>query len=127
MQFFHLFLISVQYLFVLSALGKQSAIQNNEALGWGNTVEGFQMAATVDATNGIIHCWIRNATTNTLNYPCSDFGDNGFVTFDIKSETNWISLIPWVFPSANEARPEPPYRTKTVKPGQVISYTEDLL
>ena len=43
----------------------QVAETNTVACQWGEAVAGFQMAVSVDETNGIIHCFIRNATTKS--------------------------------------------------------------
>lgn len=87
---------------------------------WGETVGGFQMVATLDETNGIIHCRIRNATTNEMDYPSSDFGYVEFVHLEIRESTSWIELAAGKFPGGGAAG-FLPYFTKKVKPLQIIT------
>jgi hypothetical protein len=59
---------------------------------WGNAVDGFQMTAILDKSNGLVHCQIRNASDVEMDYPSFDFGYVEYVHFQIKELTNWVNL-----------------------------------
>jgi hypothetical protein len=100
---------------------QQSNVASSDGRNWGETVGGFQMAISLDETNGIIHCWIRNATTNEMNYPSFDFGYDEFVKLEVQGATNWIGLKPFIFPGGGYSISPVPYEVENIKSGQIIT------
>lgn len=96
---------------------------NDKNLHWGEQVGGFQLAAMVDMTNAVVHCWIRNATTNEVEYPSFDFGYREFISLDFFVKSNWESIHYWIYPGGNTMETPPPYYTKKIGPGQIICET----
>ncbi len=90
---------------------------------WGSAAGGFQMAVSLDQTNGIIHCWIRNATTNEMDYPSFDVGYFEDIRFEIQGATNWISLPAEVFPRAAGYSSACPNLVKRIGSQQIITDT----
>lgn len=90
---------------------------------WGDVVGGFQMATSLDESNGIVHCRIRNATTNEMDYPSFDFGYFENIRLEIRGATNWTNLQVAVFPPAVGYSSAFPYFIKRIKPGQVVTDT----
>lgn len=75
-----------------------AGIPRTNALHWSESVGGLQLAVLADATNSLVHCWIRNGTTNPVEY--NDFYPGYFedVRLEIQEGTNWLSLPPGTFP-----------------------------
>jgi hypothetical protein len=96
-----------------------------DALQWGGTVGGFEMAAVVDETNGIIHCRVRNATANEMDFSSFDFGYMENIALEIHGATNWTKLKFWpvVLPRSFGAYNGFPYYAKRIEPGQIITST----
>jgi len=96
---------------------------DSSQMHWGEVNNGFQMATALDESNGLIHCWIRNATTNELNYCSFDIGYREFVTLEIHGPTNWIKTK-WfgtvVFPRSDTASDACPCFPKKIGPSQII-------
>jgi len=90
---------------------------------WGNTAGGFQMAVSLDQTNGIIHCWIRNATTNEMDYPSFDIGYFEDIRLEFQGATNWITIPTEVFPRAAGFSSACPNLVKRIGPQQIITDT----
>jgi hypothetical protein len=65
---------------------------NKEALAWGEMEGGLQMAAAVDETNGVIHCWVRNGGEKAVKYNDFDFGYWENTGLEIRQGTNWVRL-----------------------------------
>jgi len=82
-------------------------------------VDGFQLTAILDETNGILHCRIRNATGREINYSSFDFGYCEFVHLEIRETTNWMQLAAFQLPPGSEAD-DFPYFTKKINPGQNV-------
>jgi hypothetical protein len=96
---------------------------NKDKLQWGETVGGFQMAVSLDASNGIVHCRIRNATTDEMDYPSFDFGYMENISLEVRETTNWIKLGATVLPRSIGASSACPYFTKRIKPEQIVTDT----
>lgn len=90
---------------------------------WGDVVGGFQMATSLDESNGIVHCRIRNATTNEMDYPSFDFGYFEEIHLEVREATNWTKFQVAVFPPAVGYSSAFPYFIKRIKPGQVVTDT----
>jgi len=90
---------------------------------WGNTVGGFQMAVSLDQTNGIVHCWIRNATTNELDYSSFDVGYFENIKVQIQGANGWTNWQANVIPGMNVAWSGDPTMFKRIKPLQIITDT----
>jgi len=106
-----------------SVFAEQSAAANSDQFDWGEAVGGFQMAASLDASNGIIHCRIRNATTDEMDYPSFDFGYMENISLEVRETTNWIKLRATVLPRSIGASSACPYFLKRIKPEQIITDT----
>jgi len=85
--------------------------------------DGFQMEAQLDETNGVVHCRIRNATTNTAVYSSFDFGYFEYIHLEIRSETNWTKLCINVFPPAAGYSGGGLRLLKHIERGQVVTNT----
>jgi len=96
---------------------------NRNGFRWGEIAGGFQMATSLDESNGIVHCRIRNATTNEMDYPSFDFGYFVNIHLEIREATNWTKLLVGVFPGDRSASGGCPYLLKRSKPGQIITDT----
>ena len=90
---------------------------------WGNTAGGFQMSVSLDQTNGIIHCRIRNATTNEMDYPSFDIGYFEDIRLEFQGATNWITIPTEVFPRAAGFSSACPNLVKRIGPQQIITDT----
>jgi hypothetical protein len=105
---------------------KANAADSTNTTGpvWGEAVGGFQLAAVLDESNAVVHCWIRNATTNQVAFNDFYFGYVENVKFEICLGTNWTSL-----PSA--LLPATPWsgggalggKLLYAQPGQMITHT----
>jgi hypothetical protein len=102
---------------------KQANLAGSDDHNWGEIVAGFPMAASLDETNGIIRCWIRNATTNELDYPSFDFGYFEKIHLEIYEATNWTKIQATVFPRAVGYYSAAPYAVKRIGPAQIITKT----
>ena len=98
----------------------QTELPNTDQYHWGDAVGGFQLATVLDKTNGIVHCLIRNATTNEMDYPSLDFGYVENVRLEIRESTNWIGLAAFKLPPGGAAD-YLPYLIKKVEPLQIIT------
>ena len=108
-------------LLACSTIAGESHVGNTDEYQWGEAVDGFQMATSLDETNGILHCWIRNATTNEMDYPSSHFGYCEFTHLEVQAATNWVSIgLPL---GAHTIRGFLPYLVGRIKPGQIITNT----
>jgi len=87
---------------------------------WGDVVDGFQMAIILDQTNGLIHCRIRNATTNEIDYPSFDFGYVEFVHLQVQGPANWVNTPGYMYPVMG-ASDGCPYFTKIFQPGETVT------
>ena len=99
----------------------QTDVANADRYRWGDVVGGFQMATSLDKSNGIIHCWIRNATTRDIACPSFDFGYSEFTKLEVQDSTNWFGLKPFIFPGGEESISPVPYGVKNIKPGQIVT------
>ena len=81
------------------------------------------MAASLDASNGIVHCRIRNATTDEMDYPSFDFGYMENISLEVHETTNWIKLGATVLPRCIGAFSGYPYIPKRIKPEQIVTDT----
>jgi hypothetical protein len=101
-------------LFIASAIAQQSGAANEDKLRWGEAMDGFQMAAILDKANGLVHCWIRNATTNEISVAV----DCEFRQLRMQESTNWMGLevgtYPWCIASGIGPRSE------KIQAGQII-------
>lgn len=116
-------LVSVGFLSACFVAGAQSASANANEFRWGEVVGGFQIGTSLDESNGIIHCRIRNATTNELDYPSFDFGYFEVVHLEVREGTNWNKVRVAMFPWPTGASSAFPYFVKSSRPGQVITET----
>jgi hypothetical protein len=94
-------------------------------LQWGEMTGGFQMAAALGETNGLVHCWIRNATTNEMDYPSFDFGYAENISLEICGPTNWSKYRVWpaILPRSLGASSACPYIPKRIGPAQIVTNT----
>lgn len=102
--------------------GQNESTAGND-LHWGGAVGGFQMAAWLDETNGIVHCRIRNATTNEMDYPSFDFGYFENIRLEIRGATNKSNPWMMVFPRSVGYSSACPYFLKRIQPGLVVTDT----
>lgn len=72
---------------------------NTNGLAWGKAVGGFQMATVFDESNAVVHCWIRNATTNRIAFNDFYFGYVENVKVEIRLGTNWTALPSALIPA----------------------------
>lgn len=98
----------------------EPASTNGNEFRWGEIAGGFQMATSLDRSNGIVHCRIRNAITNEMDYSSFDFGYFEHINLEIREATNWIKIRVKVFPGDDSASGSCPYLPKRSKPGQII-------
>jgi hypothetical protein len=112
-------------LFVTFATAQSSGLANENKLQWGEAVGRFQMAAALDESNTVIHCWIRNAWTNAILYNDFLFGYVENVSLQFRQGTNWVVVNAGVFPGQPEARGAIPTDTKVswLQPGEIITNT----
>ena len=94
-----------------------------EGRDWGVSAHGFQMAASLDVTNGIIHCWIRNATTNEVDYQGFDIGYFELIDLEIMGAPNRTKFQAKVFPDAVGYYGGVPNYIKRIQPGKIITDT----
>jgi hypothetical protein len=106
-----------------SAIAQPSGMADTDGYDWGSEVGGFQMAVSLDQTNGIIHCWIRNATTNEMDYPSFDIGYFEDIRLEFQGATNWITIPTEVFPRAAGYSSACPYLVKRIEARQIITDT----
>jgi hypothetical protein len=109
--------------FGCSTAAQQPEMADTEKYHWGDAAGGFQLAAWSDETHGIIHCLIRNATTNQITYPSFDFGYMEFIQFEVQTATNWTNVGAIIFPRGNGASDAVPYLVKQIDPGQIVTIT----
>ncbi len=112
-------------LFITPVTAQLSGLANKNKLEWGEVVGGFQMAAALDESNADIHCWIRNAQTNSIVYNDFIFGDAESVSLQVRQGTNWVAVNAEIFPGPQGARGAIPADTKArwLKPGEVVTNT----
>jgi hypothetical protein len=109
------FLLCLSLILSVGLLGC-STLKNGYA--WGKVADGFQMTAILDKSNGLVHCQIRNATTNEMDYPSFDFGYVEFVHLQVQELTNWVNLPAVKLPLQGYSGGDP-YFTKKFKPRQI--------
>jgi hypothetical protein len=92
---------------------------------WGENVEGFQMAATLDASNSVLHCWIRNAGATAIVYNDFEFGYCENIALEIHQGATWTPIYSEIFPGGNGARGAVPTDTKIrwMEPSQIMTNT----
>jgi hypothetical protein len=100
--------------FSTSATAQQSGVANEDQLQWGETVDGFQMTAVLDKTNGLVHCWIRNATTNEMSVAV----DCEFRQLQMQESTNWMGLAAMAYPMCSASGIGP--RSEKIQAGQIV-------
>ncbi len=112
-------------LFITFATAQSSGLAQENKLQWGEVVGGFQMAAMPDASNAVIHCWIRNALTNSIIYNDFIFGDVESASLQVRQGTNWAAVNAEIFPGSQGARGAIPTDTKArwLQPGEVVTNT----
>jgi hypothetical protein len=76
------------------ATAQQSGVATADKWQWGEVVDGFQMGAILDVTNGLVRCRIRNATTNDLTIKLNDFER----VPQIQESTSWLGLAAYSYP-----------------------------
>jgi hypothetical protein len=74
-------------------LGAPENSTNTTAREWGETIGGFQMASSVDESNGLIHCWVRNNGTHEVVFMATQIGHWGSADLEIQEGTNWVGLL----------------------------------
>jgi hypothetical protein len=112
-------------LFVDFATAQSSGLASENKLQWGEVVGGFQVAAALDESNAVIHCWIRNAMTNAIIYNDFEFGYVENISLQIQQGTNWAVVNAEVFPGPQGARGAIPTNTKNrwLQPGEIMTNT----
>jgi len=114
-------------LFGCSTATKESGLSKANEFVWGEAVGGLQLATSVDRANRIIHCRIRNCTTNEIDYPSFDFGYFEFIHLEIKEGNNWRHATfeheELVFPRAYGASGGCPTYYKQINQGQIVTNT----
>jgi hypothetical protein len=108
-----------------ASISHQSDLTDNDGYQWGEAVGGFQMAASVDASNAVIHCWIRNARTNAIIYNDFVFGYVENVFLQVRQGTNWAVVNVEIFPGEQGAMGAIPGDTKVrwLQRGEIITNT----
>ncbi len=83
------------------------------------------MSASLDVTNGIIHCWIRNATTNEMDYQGGGIGYFELIDLEIMGATNRTKFQAKVFPRdfSGYWGGIPIGYVRRIQPGQIITDT----
>jgi hypothetical protein len=97
-----------------SATAQQSGVANEDKLQWGEAVDGFQMTAILDKTNGLVHCWIRNGTTNGMSVAV----DCEFRQLQMQESTNWLCMAVATYPMCSASGIGP--RSEKIQAGQII-------
>ena len=92
---------------------------------WGNILGAFQMATSLDKSNGVIHCWVRNAGSNAVPYNDFTFGYGANISLEIRQGTERARVNAEVFPGGNVARGAIPTNVKVrwLQSGQIITNT----
>jgi hypothetical protein len=100
-------------------------LANTDEYNWGETVGGFQMATSVDESNAVIHCWIRNGLTNAITYNDFVFGYGENIGLEIRQGTEWSGVMADIFPGDFTARGASPTDEKVrwLQPGQIVTNT----
>ena len=60
---------------------------------WGKVSRGFQLGVELEETAGVIHCWLRNATTNNLEINSCALGRWDSLQLLIRS-SNTMAILP---------------------------------
>lgn len=118
-------LVLAGLLWAIGSMAQQPDATKDNTLHWGEMVGGFQMAAILDETNGFIHCLVRNATTNEMNFSSFDFGYFENIALEIHGATNWTKSKYWpaVLPRSFGAYDAFPNLIKCIHPGQIVTAT----
>lgn len=95
---------------------------NTTILVWGKSAEDFQMTASLDESNGVLHCWIRNSGTNAIAYNDFEFGYTENVRLEIHQGGKWMPIYSEIVPF-HGATGVIYGHIKTLQPGQVITNT----
>jgi hypothetical protein len=120
----------VPMLFATVATSTAAGPIDTNAPDWGEPVNGLEMAASVDKSIEVIHCWVRNGTTNRVDYNSFWFGYFESVEFEIREGTNWLPIKSAMFPGVTF--PGPGFISsagptggdvRSLQPGQVITDT----
>jgi hypothetical protein len=75
-----------------SELASNSVSPTTNQITWGEVKDGFQMGAVLEPSAAVIHCFIRNATSNSVAYQAEYLGYVGKVRLEVKQEGLWVSL-----------------------------------
>jgi hypothetical protein len=108
-----------------TTISQQSGLKDTVGPHWGVAVGGFQMAASVDASNTVIHCWIRNGLSKAITYNDFFFGYGEDVGVQIRQGTEWVFVNAIVFPGGNGARGAipPGAKVRWLQPEQIVTNT----
>ena len=118
-------IITVAGLLLLSFAGRANigGVNTNNRV-WGKSAGDFQMTASLDGSNGVLHCWVRNSGTNDIAYNDFEFGYTENVRLEIHQGAKWIrvysEIVPW---AGNIVTGVIHLDTKVVQPGQIITNT----
>jgi hypothetical protein len=112
-------------LLACSTIARESHVASTDQYLWGEAVGVFQMATSLDETNGILHCLIRNAATNAVAYNDFYFGYSAHIRLEIRQGPEWARVGAEVFPGGNVVKGAVPTNTKVrwLQPGQIITNT----
>jgi hypothetical protein len=64
----------------------------SDVIRWGEPREGLSLGIEADERAGVIYCWIRNATTNAVQYNDYFLGVSGLVHVEISRDKTWQPL-----------------------------------
>jgi hypothetical protein len=95
------------------------------APAWGESVNDLQMACSLDTSNGVLHCFVRNAGTNAVAYNDFTFGYCENLSLEIRQPTGWMRVDNVAWPHGNGVKVTVPDDTKIrwLQPGQIITNT----
>jgi hypothetical protein len=92
---------------------------------WGESVDDLQMACSVDASNGVLHCSVRNAGTNAIAYNDFVFGYVFYVSIEIREATGWKRVVSDNLPEGHGifATIAADTKARWLQPGEIITNT----
>ena len=98
---------------------------NTNAPIWGESVNGLQMACSLDASNGVLHCSVRNAGIKAIAYNDFIFGYFAYVSLEIREATGWKRVVSDNLPEGHGifATIAADTKARWLPPGEIITNT----
>jgi hypothetical protein len=99
---------------------------------WGEAVNGLELGVSLDASNNVLHCQVRNATNEDVAYNDYYFGRGTCLKMEVREGTNWVefkdfgmALVPGPGPESCAAGATG--KTRLLQPGEVLTNTQQRL